>query len=544
MIMHALVLSMITQIGQEAPSYIVPVGASAEFNHLVLDIESKINEGKFLEAEKLSVLLPHNEVTVRIDSSKLNPTLKSDFEDAIIDSATIWEQKLLKAVHFNFINSPKADISISYEPVLAKVAGTDMVAGATWFLAMEPTQPYIEAIFGLKRGARLDPLHAVEVGNESRFTFGRYLGLSPNPVFGSAMGRYDGPVNIPTVVSPLEAGAARKIFALSHLLRQAIHEKKKVPVGVAAVNLEMKSLPFESQLQGDRGTANLLVTNTGSAPLELAVQGDCGCITGTVESPIKPGQSTFVNAVFNTTELIGDVHHNIVISTNDPDHPTVIVPVSITVKPRVEFVFPTSNTIYFDEPSRLFTVYVNATETPVFKIINSALTGADLPMKIDPFQGDVDNYVSPGKKQHVNGYKITIDTSKYPVQALFGRAIGMVYLKTDSSKMSIVRSNIFFQKGIASLPEAVFFGSPIGPDSSSLALTRPGRPFKILKITSESKFLSFEITPDPTAKDTQYFVRINYNGKALGNRFKTVVVVETNDPKQPTIQIPVQTSAI
>lgn len=544
MIIPALVLSLLAQGVAEKPDYSVPVGASSEFHHLVIDIEKALTAKDYARAEKLAGLLPHTPITYRIDTSKLSESQRDEFQESVRAAAVSWEQVLTRQVTFRAVTGDTPDILFSFEPVLAKLPGTEEVAGATWFLATEPTPPLIEAVIGLKRGPKFQKVLGREVFNESVFTFGRYLGLAPSPLVGSGMGRIEGQMGNPSSIVSQEVVAAKKILNLSSLLRTAIHKKEAIEVGHPAVNVEKTTLEFEPQLQGDEGRAQMLITNNGTAPLELSVRGDCGCIGGVVAPILDPGKSTLLTGVFDTKELVGDVHHNLILRTNDPDVPTVTIPVSITVTPRAEAVFPESNTAYMDGNEQTFTFYIHSAEQKVFRVIESAISDNKLTVAIEPFDGETANFLKPGQKQMIHGYKVTVNMAKYPKEALFGRAMGMLYMRTDNPKISVVKFPFYVQKGIVGLPETIYLGSPKGASDSHFLLTRPGRPFTIKKISSESKYLTFTVTKNEKFHDAEYSIKVLYDGKAPGHILKSVIVVETDDPKQPVIRIPIQTSGV
>lgn len=64
-------------------------------------------------------------------------------------------------------------------------------------------------------------------------------------------------------------------------------------------------------------THNFVFTNTGTAPLVISrVQGSCGCtVTSYTDTPIAPGKTGFVKAVFNAAAM-GAFHKSISVSAN------------------------------------------------------------------------------------------------------------------------------------------------------------------------------------------------------------------------------------
>ena len=528
-------------ISNLAPDYQVPVGASSEFHHLVIDIANALNAKNYIEAEKLGQLLPKSTITWSFDPSKLNADQKAEFSQTVSAAEANWQKAVSPEVEFKHVAVGHADIAISFEPVLAAIAGTNEVAGAAFFFGTDPAQTRVETVIGLKRGPGLAKVLAREVYNESAFAFGRYLGLAPSPLLGSIMGRIESQMVNVNVFASHEVTAAHKILALSNLIRAAIREKKTFEVSHPILSIDRDSVVFKEQFQGDEGRTQILITNAGTSPLELEVRGDCGCISGEVVAVLAPGRSTFLTGIYGTTELIGDIHHNLILKTNDPDRPTIIIPASITVIPRAEVVFPESNTAFTDSSDRNLTFYLNSAEQKVFKILDATVVGLPFTVKTEPYDGEQTNFMKEGQRQKIHGYKVTVDTSKMP-QGLPGRSNATVYIRTDNQKIPIVKAQIFVQKGIVSLPETVYFGSPQGVADSNFVLVRLGRPFKVLKVTSDSKFLTFEVKPATAVNPSAYTIRVLYNGKAEGHRLKGTITVETDDPKQPKLLIPYQTS--
>lgn len=525
-----------------APDFQVPAGASSEFHHLVLDIAKALSTKNYAEADLLGARLPKSKVTWSFDDSKLNADQKEQFSQSAQVAVEGWEKFMAGQVEFKKVPKGKADISFSFEPVLAKVPGTNQVAGTAFFLAGDASLPQIEAVIGLKRGPKLDFVLAREVYNECLFTVGRYFGLAPSPQVGAAMGRLEGQMPNQNNLNQAENGAARKLLSLSTYLRGTIQKRQSIEVRQPIVSLEKLKLDFDPQLEGDLGRATMLVSNPGTSTLVLELKGDCGCITGEVQATILPGKSAILTGKFDTIALAGDVHHNLILKTNDPDKPVIVIPVSITVTPRAEIVFPSTNTAYMDQPERTFVFYVHSAESKLFKVSEANVMGMSLTAKAEPFDGEVTNFQKAGKKQLIHGYKVTVDTSKVPTEALFGRNSITVYLRTDSPKINLVKAQVFVQKGIVSLPETVYLGSPQGVADSTFSLIRTGRPFAIKKITSDSKYLTFEITPHTPTNPSAYNIQVIYDGKAPGHRIKGIITIETDDPKQPTIKLPYQTN--
>ena len=68
-------------------------------------------------------------------------------------------------------------------------------------------------------------------------------------------------------------------------------------------------------------------------------------------------------------------------------------------------------------------------------------------------------------------------------------------------------------------------------------LTRPGKPFEILRMESDSSYVTASKLSEKNGSD--YKIVFKYNGKAPVGDFRAVVTIHTSDPKQSKIRIPV-----
>lgn len=86
---------------------------------------------------------------------------------------------------------------------------------------------------------------------------------------------------------------------------------------------------------GDPAETQLVIKNVGDAPLTIEhVKTSCGC---TVAQPNKsllaPGESDSVKLTYNTRKGVVKVSQNVTVTTNDPQRPSVVIPVHGEVRP-------------------------------------------------------------------------------------------------------------------------------------------------------------------------------------------------------------------
>lgn len=109
--------------------------------------------------------------------------------------------------------------------------------------------------------------------------------------------------------------------------------------GQPQILLETESFDFGNVINGDVVSKNLLVTNTGSAPLVIeSVSTTCGCTTATLEPmTLEPNAQGVLHIEFDSgahgPELNGVVSRQIYLASNDPDLPDARIEFTATVLP-------------------------------------------------------------------------------------------------------------------------------------------------------------------------------------------------------------------
>jgi hypothetical protein len=94
------------------------------------------------------------------------------------------------------------------------------------------------------------------------------------------------------------------------------------------VDLEVVSLGFPTTAVGAESAISLIVRNEGDAPLEISnVVGDATFVPMTTTLTIPPGVRDFIEVRFKATST-ASATGTLVLSTNDPDEPTVALPVA------------------------------------------------------------------------------------------------------------------------------------------------------------------------------------------------------------------------
>lgn len=535
-------LACAISLSQKPPTvdYSVPLGASSEFHALVNEVKSKLAAKDFAGAGKLGKLLPQSVITYRFNYAKVPADRLESYKQSISFAIDSWQKYLDGKATLVEAKSGTPNILFSFEPVLAKLPDTGEIPGATWFYSTEATRPRIETVIGLKRTAQLVEAKSTEVFNEVMFGIGSYLGLAPSPVYGTAMGRVNGTMGGMNLVSKGEAALSESNLRLAKALRVAALAKTVVKPTTPQIVVSGKSFQFKSAFQGDTVYEFMTVINKGDAPLKLKAYGDCSCISGDIIDTLKPGESAALKARYRTDELQGDIEHNVVLMSNDPEEPAQKFPAKIHVEPRAELVYPTSDTVLIDSDQHKLSFYIHSSEPVKWDIIAAQLIPLDSKVVWEPFEGDVSDWKRGGQKRYVKGFKVTADFSTLPANQVFGRIMMSVYVRLTNENLKLITAPIFIQKGIVAQPENIYLGAPTGPTESNFLLTRPGKPFKILNISCDSKFVRVSVAS--SRLDSEYTITAKYDGKAPEHRIDTKIVIKTDDPKQSEIVLPLTTA--
>jgi hypothetical protein len=523
-------------------SYAVQLGASASFHSKVLAVERLLAEKKFPQAGKAGMLLPRSDATVSVSYKNVAPEKKTAFDNAVKFAIDRWNMAIRGAGTVRLVTKGAADIVVSFEPLLAKLPDTGEQAGAAWFYGSQSDQASLEAVIGLKRGAELKPTQDKEVHNEVLFTIGAYFGLGPAGYYGPAMGRIEGEMANLTGIQAAEIERVKNNLRLSKNLRLAALNKVIVKPQEPSLFVENQKFEFGTTLQGNEVIAEMTVANRGNSTLLLAAKGDCSCIGADVVGELKPGATARLRGKYKTMELEGEVLHYVIVESNDPERPLVKIPSRIFVKPRLTPVFPISDVIDLTEELKPFDIYVHSEEQPRPNIVKAMMGGVDMPVTFVDFEGTITDFKKQGAKRSIKGYKFTVNPEKLKGMPVYGRLQSTLFVRTDSEIMPVLRVPIYIQKGIVASPDSLYLGSPVGPVDVTINLSRPGRPYKILKMSAESKHITAKIAK--TIDAGEYLIRIYYDGKALEHKIKTTLTIETDDPKQPFVKVPIESSLL
>ena len=517
---------------QTSLSPMLPAGANPDVHVAFQAVAKQTVEGKFDQAKANLRLAPSLAVTYHWDVKNLPANLAPEWDKI---RAEAFRNLSNRIPGLTFKPSATPAIRFSFERSLAEDPTTGLPRGIAVFFSENPGEPRMEAVIGLDRGKPTEKTNAVSLYNEIVFAVGSYLGLNSTPFLGSIMGRSDLQMQYRSNPDPNELSNINAIQAAVKRLKEAVDKKQAVTPAIPSVGFDPIKIEKGPVIQGAQLEFSVQVSNLGNAPLSFKVIPDCGCVTAGSAPLVQPGTSVAVPMKVDTSEIVGELNRHIILISNDAENPIQFFPIHVRTQPRYRFLTTDPSVLIVGEEGLDTDLFlVSPTEKPL-EITSVEIQGNPGQATFEPWKGKL---ADPGMKEAAmdrSGYKIKLHLDEPPVT---GRSAATVIVKTSDPKFPTVRHVMFAQKGIAAMPASVFFGD-LGKAEreATLLLTRPNKPFKILKIESDSANVNGRAVP--TQGEWEYKIIATYSGKAPEGDFRATLTITTDDPKQPKIRVPV-----
>ena len=272
------------------------------------------------------------------------------------------------------------------------------------------------------------------------------------------------------------------------------------------------------------------------APLSLARRTDCACLTTTQSATLKPGDTALLPASIDTKEFVGVLNKRLIVFSNDPDFPVKEVPVTVTVQPRFRLLSKSGPVLVANEGPVVYEVFLVLNPGAQVQPDRVRLNGLPGKVTMEKWTGWIADPELGEPERERSGYRIRaeLEGSLPP-----GRSLATVLIDTNSTLFPTLYHNFAAQKGIVAMPDQVYLGEIApAPRRVSFLVSRPGAPFKIVKITSNSPTLKFEHVAQ--REGWEHVVTAQFDGKAPFGNFEALITVETDDPKQAKVVVPMR----
>jgi hypothetical protein len=269
------------------------------------------------------------------------------------------------------------------------------------------------------------------------------------------------------------------------------------------------------------------VANRGQADLQLKqVKSPCGCAVTKWDRVIEPGAQGLIHVEMNTQYFRGAVTKHLTLISNDPDRLEIELTIALRLIPLVN-ISPGLNAV------------LDVTDRAVTQEFTLERNG-QRPMKIVqviPNAPYIDARTTPLPGQ--GRYKLTVTATP---AAPLGRSNVAVTVWTDVEKGAVLTFFITVDRGIVAVPPSLFYGMVPQeldtPRQASLTIRRDSAPFRVTGATVNDSNLTLKL--ETVRESAEYRVTVTYAGGWNPGRWRQMLTVTTDDPKQPVIEIPVQ----
>lgn len=509
---------------------VVPSGANRSFQEAVLVVEDALEKGDFPGAERAFQALPKRKIRVTWDDSKATAGFREGFAMARDAAFAEWGT-IVPDIEFELVND-KPNMRFMFAADLTDTL-EGVPAAASHSYSMTAGDPRLETVIGTLRGRPSQPVSQIEVRNEVLFAVAAYVGMERSPFPGGASFRTDQPLSGQNRIGQSDYMMANKLLNLVDRLRESVHKKQRITAARPRLQVEPVRVQLPPANQGDPVKFSIQVSNPGNAPLSFRFSPDCGCLSPNYAPLLDAGGSAVVTVNVDTVNFVGALRHKFYVYANDAEIPYREIPVSIDVEPLYRFSRKGPSVVQMTESGADVEVILLLNEAAKITAREPRLEGNSGTVTMSPWSGEIEP--TPGVKVKGSGYRFQVHLAKSPVP---GRSSASLLVSTDNVIFPLIRTNIFAQRGILAMPEAVYFGEiPKGPSVASTLLSRPDLPFKVLKVESDSPYFTASVKPLPGG--AEYRLVVEYTGKSDFGPINATITVTTDDPKQPKLMVPV-----
>ena len=291
--------------------------------------------------------------------------------------------------------------------------------------------------------------------------------------------------------------------------------------------------------KGDKIVHDFVIKNEGDADLQITnVQPACGCTVADFDKVIKPGQTGKVHAVVDSSTFSGPISKGVSVFTNDPEHPQIELTIHAKVEPYISI-----------KPgyARYITVQGEPLEGNIAQTLWAPdgtswdITGIDSPF---PFLAVTFHEAKPEERlPDAKGKQWKVEM-KLSNQAKVGPLSDYVTVHTNHPKQKIVQIPVsgFVRPVVATTPPNADFGKIELKEPLKKALNIRNFATEPIKVTSVDPSLpkGIETKLETLEEGREYQVRIILNPELAKGPFLGKLVIHTDSPKVPTLEVEVK----
>lgn len=332
------------------------------------------------------------------------------------------------------------------------------------------------------------------------------------------MGRHSKTVILALCAALLVAGA---------LLAQA----KPKAVAVEAIK-DVGTVP-----KGEKIIHDFAIRNDGDAPLEITnVRPACGCTVAEYDKVIAPGKTGKVHAEIDTVTFNGAIAKGVSVFTNDPDTPELELTVRAKVEPYIAVKPGYARYITVQgEPQEgtiAQTVWVpDGTPMEIVKV-DSPWPFLDVKFREAKAEERVTDPNAKGKQWRV---EMTLSNN-----AKVGPLSDYITVHTNHPKQKVVQIPVsgFVRPVVAVTPQVADFGQVDIKEPKRRSLNIRNFATEPIKVTGvEQTIKGIEAKLEPLEEGREYQVRVTLTPGMAKGPFNGKLMIKTDSPKAPTVEV-------
>ena len=288
--------------------------------------------------------------------------------------------------------------------------------------------------------------------------------------------------------------------------------------------------------KGEKVVHDFLIRNDGDAPLQITdVRPACGCTVVDYDRTIAPGQTGKVHAEVDTATFNGAVAKNVAVFTNDTDHAMLELTVRAKVEPYISVKPGYARYIVVQNEVQTGTIVQTlwAPDGTPFDVV-----GVESPF---PFLKTSFREATPEERvPDVKGKQWRVEMTLANDQAPVGALADHVRVTTTHPKQKLVAIPVsgFVRPVLAVTPPTADFGTVELREPLNRALNVRNFATEPIKITGvEGNLPGIKAMVEPLQEGREYTVRVTLSPGMAKGPFDGKLMIKTDSPKTPVIEV-------
>lgn len=508
-------------------------GASGPYLQAIREVTRLAGAKNWTTAEQWAARLPNTEVTLTWADANVPANRRDEFRAARDQVLAEWRREF---PNYRFVLVPKGgEVEVSFADTLPPNEDTATPAGAVFFSSFAPSETTVEGVFAVRRTAQRQMSTSTEVYNELMHALALHFGLGRTLLQGPITSRQEGFYSIRNRFSRPVTELIRNHMATNVRIRTLLRAKRAPLFNPPILNLDTRALELGEVSQGDVIPFSIQVANNGKNLLRYVITPDCSCFVIRSYEPV-PGQGVaLVRGEVRTRDFPGLQRKELYFFTNDPEAPLKVIPVRFKATPRFRVLGNNGlQTYQLPESGLLETIFIALDPKRPFQVKAIRLAGRDGGVDFKPWKGSLPDPELNEPAQPREGFQVRLLLSP---DIGVGRVPLSLEIETDDPVQPIFMYSFFVQRGIAIIPNSLFFGD-VGKDvrTGFVTLSRPDREFSVTKVEVDSPHFRARLIAGERGDQR---LEVRYLGTAPKGTLQATMKVSTTDKDQPLITVPI-----